>query len=180
MKYFLVTKPVDLRNNTMGRPTKAVITFDPATLPNKQVIIRAKENCEYGNYTSKVGETFHKQELNLSTRPMFSQSDYWISQTELKTNEGLIEFPKLDHNQKYVVLKDTKGHDNCCNSPESTIIPEGAIIQFKSEYCTRRGDHFFTIKGDIDKQSIASPFLTHSPSPSGSSYYNPLLLEPVS
>ncbi|MDK9793721.1 hypothetical protein [Vibrio sp. D431a] len=179
MSYFLVTAPLNLRTIVNGLPSNKEVVFDPNSIPDRKVMITIRENCEYNNRKDEHGETCYMQKLNLSANPFYSNSYYWVSQSELDSNEGLLEFPQIDHTKQYKVLKDVKGRDNCYNRPSGVKIKKGDVIQLSSEFCTSRGDHFFTIVGNELNEKIASRELMYSPAPNSKSYYNPLLLQPI-
>ncbi|WP_318493530.1 hypothetical protein [Photobacterium leiognathi] len=168
---YLITKTVTLHENIAGRPSNKTFDFSPSRLTYLSI------SNTYKTHVSPNGITYYQQEIYLNPNHTYA-THCWVSQNELENNGDLVFLPLSDHTIRYEVLEDVVGHDNCYNAPKNLTIPKGSIIQLNDEYCTRRGDHFFTINGDKNN-CLASRHLFVTTAPFSRSHYNPTLLKTI-
>lgn len=83
--------------------------------------------------------------------------------------DSFIELIKVQKGQKFEVLQDTSGWDNCFNCPQKVELKKGDILYAESDNGTNRGDYFFKME---DNQSVHVRECA-TPHPYAPAYLNP-------
>lgn len=176
MSYFLVTQSLKLLEPTSGEANKKEVIFNPSAIEERSLILEVNPD---NKITSESGQIFYKQDLKLSDAPNAKEQCYWVSDSELKTNNGLVELVKLDTTNKFLVLKDTEAYVLCTDAPRHITIPKNSTITLLGTKIIKQFGHWFSVDSNEDLQNLTSHQLMYAPNSKEASYYNPTLLKPI-
>lgn len=176
MSYFLVTQSLKLLEPTNGEANKKEVIFNPSSIEERSLILEVNPD---NKITSESGQIFYKQNLKLSDAPNAKEQCYWVSDSELKTNNGLVELVKLDTTNKFLVLKDTEAYVLCADAPRHITIPKNSTITLLGTQIVKQFGHWFSVDNNEDLQNLTSHQLMYAPNSKEASYYNPTLLKPI-